>query len=257
MFLAPLLLAFPAPAPLADARAEVRKQFVELAGKQDREGCAKLWREHPDLVLTSIDADLEGSLKVREKTKPGEAPDEAKIHTLHERALWGAQVAFEALGQPIFRDYAAAFVGWNEDERTRFRAGQAAYGKAMQALQQGDAQAALAAGQECLQITGSLGDWWGSAMGCSAIASAQRSLGNHEKALESAAFARVLDHDLGLVSDEYEMLVLMTDECIALGRAPRARACIERGLEFAKRLGDAEGEKRLLSAREKLDAQAK
>lgn len=251
MFLAALLLSLPASTSALDARADVRKQFVEIADKKDHDACVALWRAHPDLILSTIDADLEGSLKLREKSTE---PDLAKIKALQERALWGAEIAFEAGGQPIFRDYAASFVGWNEDERKRFRSGQAAYGKAMKALQEKEAQKALEAGLECLQLTGPLGDWWGSAMGCDAIAAAQAALGNHEKALESAAFARVLYHDLGLVGDEYQVLGLMVDECLALGRTPRARATLDRAIELAKKLGDDEGGKRLAERLAQLDA---
>jgi hypothetical protein len=83
-------------------------------------------------------------------------------------------------------------------------------------------------------------------MGCQAIAAAQKELKNHEKALESAAFARIIYHDLGLASDEYEVLQLMIEECRALRRWPRARASVDSALELARRLKDAEGEKRLV-----------
>ncbi|MDZ4774165.1 MAG: hypothetical protein SGI72_13630 [Planctomycetota bacterium] len=251
MILAPILLALTtAIAQPADAK-EVRKEFVECAAKQDRAACVALWRAHPNSVLGTIDADLEGSLTVREKSKE---PDLKKIAEMEARAVWGAEVAFEATGHPIFRDYAASFIGWNDDERKRFRSGQAAFGKAMKALEAKDAPAALAAGTECLQLTGPLGDWWGSAMGCQAIALAQKELGNHEKALESAAFARVLYHDLGLVADEYEVVVLMADECQALKRIPRAKASLVRAIELATRLKDDDGLKRLTDTLAQLDA---
>ncbi len=248
MFLAPLLLAL-APEPAAEPK-EVRKQFVQLATAKDHDGCLALWRANPTLVLGTIDADLEGSMKVREKSGD---PDLKKIEEMQSRALWGAEIAFEATGHPILRDYASSFVGWNEDERKRFRAGQAAFGKAMKALEEKDAQSALTAGTECLQLTGPLGDWWGSAMGCQAIALAQKELKNHEKALESAAFARIIYHDLGLATDEYDVLQLMIDECQALRRRPRARASVDRALELAKLLKDDEGLKRLAALRTELE----
>jgi hypothetical protein len=243
MLLAPLLLAFTQPvvAPSENPK-DVRKQFIELAAKKDHDGCLALWRANPSHVLGTIDADLEGSLKAREKSAE---PDLKKIEEMQARAMWGAEIAFEASGHPILRDYAASFVGWNADDQKSFRAGQAAFGKAMKALDAKDAAAALAAGTQCLQLAAPLGDWWGSAMGYQAIAAAQKVAGNHEKALEAAAFARLLYHDLGLVSDEYEALGMMIDASKSLGRLPRARASLDRALELAKQLKDADGEKRL------------
>lgn len=252
MFFAPLLLAL-APEPVAEPK-EVRKQFIELAAAKDRAGCVALWRAHPGLVLSTIDADLEGSLKVREKSAE---PDLKKIAELHERALWGAEIAFEASGHPILRDYASSFVGWNAAEQKSFRAGQAAFGKAMKSLDAKDGASALAAGTECLQLAAPLGDWWGSAMGYQAIAAAHKVLGNHEKALEAAAFARLLYHDLGLASDEYEVLGTMIEACRALGRMPRARASIDRALDLAKQLKDDEGVKKLSETRAALDTPKK
>lgn len=257
MFLATLLLALSGPAvaaPAPDIRSDTRKQFVEIAGKKDHDACLALWRAHPELVLTTIDADLEGSLKLREKSPE---PDLAKIAAMHERALWGAEIAFEASGHPIFRDYAASFVGWNAEEQKRFRAGQAAYGRALKALEEKKHADALAAATECMQLAAPLGDWWGAAMGCDAIATAQVHLGNHEKALEAAAFARVLYHDLVLPTDEYQALQTMITSCHALGRTARERASIDRALELAKQLKDEPGEKRLLEARAALETPKK
>jgi hypothetical protein len=249
MFLAPLLLAL-APEPVAEPK-EVRKQFIQFAAAKDHDGCLALWKANPALVLPTIDADLEGSLKVRETSKE---PDLKKIEELHARALWGAEIAVEATGHPILFDYASSFVGWNESERKSFRAGQKAYKTAMDALAEKDVEAALGAAMECLKLTGPLGDWWGSAMGCSAIAAAQQELKNHEKALESAAFARIIYHDLGLAGDEYQILGLMIDECRALRRWPRARASIDRAIELATALKDDAGLQKYKSLRTELES---
>lgn len=247
MFLVPLLLSL-AVEPAAEPK-EVRKQFVQLATAKDHDGCLALWRANPTLVLGTIDADLEGSLKARESAKE---PDLKKIEEMQTRALWGAEIAFEATGHPILRDYASSFVGWSEEERKSFRAGQAAYGKAMTALEEKDIEAALGAGLECLKFAGPLGDWWGTAMGWQAVAAAQKELKNHEKALESAALARLIYHDLGLAGDEYEMLGVMIGECQALRRWSRARASADRALELAKQLKDEDGVKRYTALREEL-----
>lgn len=239
-------------APLAPDK-DVRAQFVELAKKVDHDAVLALWRAHPGDVLGTIDADLEGSLKVREKAEP----DLEKVAALHARALWGAEIAFEASGHPLILDYASAFVGWDEAQRKRFREGQAAFRRSTKALQDKDAQAALAAGMECLERSGPLGDWWGSAMGCDAIAAAQKALGAHEKALESAAFARTIYHDLGLEADEYSALNTMIELCTTLARPARGKATCDRALELAHKLGDADGERRLTAARAAFEAAPK
>jgi len=243
MLLTPLLLtlgSLVAPAP-ADTR-EVRKQFVELAGKQDRAGVQALWRAHPTAVLPAIDADLEGSLRLREKSADA---DPAAITALQQRALWGATAAVEGGTHPLLLDYASAFVGWNEAEQKRFREGQKLVGASGEALAKGDAQAALEAAQQALQRTGPLGDWWGSQMACDAIAAAEARLGHHEKALESASFARVLARDLGLAGDEYGALRKMVESARALGRTQRARAACDAALPLARQLGDEAGLKEL------------
>jgi hypothetical protein len=232
----------------------VRKQFVDLAGKKDHDGCLALWKAHPGDVLGTIDADLEGSLRVREKAG---SPDLAKIADMHARALWGAAIAYEASGHPMIQDYASSFVGWDEAQRKSFRGGQAAFGKAMDALKKNDAKAALAAGNDCLQRAAPLGDWWGTAMGYHAIAVSQQALGENEKALEAASQERTIYHDLGLAGDEYSATLLMVDLCESLDRPARGKIACERALEMAKRLGDADGEKQLATKRDAFDAKLK
>lgn len=257
MFLAALLLAA-APAFVLAAPAvpgSVHEQFIELASKQDHDAVLALWRAHPGEVLGTIDADLEGSLRLREKAaEKGTEPDLKVITAMQLRALWGARIAVEASGHPLIVDYVSSFVGWNAEQQKQFRSGQKAYARSAKALAGGDAKAALEAGIECLQLTGPLGDWWGSAMGCDAIAAAQAALGNHEKALESAAFGRTICHDLGLLGDEYGALKRMIAACSALGRLPRARTACDSALALAKQLGDEAGIKELTETRAALDA---
>ncbi|MBL8858963.1 MAG: hypothetical protein JNL28_10690 [Planctomycetes bacterium] len=251
MFLTALLVTIaPAVTPMTDAKT-VRQQFVELAGKQDRAACLALWRANPSAVLGTIDADLEGSLKVREKSA---YPDLRKITEMLDRAMWGAEIAAEAGGHPMILDYASSFVGWNDAERKQFRAGQAAFGRAQKALDAKAADQALAAGNECLQLARPLGDWWGTAMGFDAIAAAQAALGAHDKALEAASVARTIYHDLGLQGDEYIALQTMTTMCQKLGRTARAKVACDAALVLAKKFKDDDGQKRLEQTRVELDA---
>lgn len=218
---------------VADTAKEVRARFVDLAGKKDEAGVLALWKENPALVLPTIDADLEGSLRVREKAKDKE-PDLAKITEMHERALFGARVAFRASGDPMILDYASSFVGWDADQRTSFRAGQAASGRASQALEAGDAAAALKAGTECLERALALGDWWGAAMGYDAVYTAHRALGDEAKALEVASLAASVHHSLGFAEDELRAAVTMAELCKSLRRPARGRAACERALAIAR-----------------------
>lgn len=222
-----------APVPFIQGGKEVRAKFVEFAGKKDHDGLLALWRANPGAVLGTIDADLEGSLKVREKAKDKE-PDMAKIAEMHARALWGARIAFEASGDPMILDYASSFVGWNAAQRKQFREGQAASGRAGQALGKKDGAAALAAGTECLEKAMTLGDWWGSAMGLDGICAAQRVLGQNEKALEAAAQAAAIYHSLGLAGDELGASMAMAELCQTLDRPARAQVACDRALALAK-----------------------
>ncbi|HZJ71960.1 MAG TPA: hypothetical protein VFF36_13595, partial [Planctomycetota bacterium] len=81
-----LVLAGASAAPPQDAEAEVVAGYRKLADAQDEAGLAKLWAAHPELVLTTIDEDLEGSLALREKS---ETPDETRIAQMHARAIFG------------------------------------------------------------------------------------------------------------------------------------------------------------------------
>lgn len=243
MILTALLLAFapalPSPAPL-DLKA-VRARFEELAEKQDRAGCVALWKENPGLVLPAIDRDLEGALKIVES----KSPDAAKVAKLHERASWGAACAVEASGHPILGDYVASFVGWDAAQQASFRAGQAAFSKAMGALQKKDGEGALAAARECAERAMLLGDHWGTAMGWGAEGEALRLLGRQEEALAAFSRARLVNHDLALDGDEYQTARSLAEVAHALGRAARAKEAATRALVLAKKLGDAEGAKAL------------
>ena len=229
------------PAAPADMK-EVRKQFVELAAKKDSDALVALWKANPGIVLPVIDADLEGSLKDMEK---GEAPDSAKVKEKQQRALFGAECAVLATGHPILGDYAASFVGWNAEQKRQFRDGQKVYGASGAALAKGDKAAALAKGKECVERASALGDWWGTAMGYDAVGRAAQALGGLDDALTALSQARLINHDLGLMGDEYEELGLMADLCIASERWPRAQACLREALLLAPKVGKAEDSKAL------------
>lgn len=244
MLILPLLLSIaPAltPSPAADKK-DVRKQFVELAGKKDKDALVALWKANPGAVLQVIDADLESSLKDMEK---GEAADSAKVKEKQQRALFGAECAVIATGHPILMDYASSFVGWNADQKRQFRDGQRVYGASGEALAKGDKAAALAKGKECIERASALGDWWGTAMGYDAVGKAAQALGGIDDAITALTQARLINHDLGLQGDEYQELALLTDLCIAAERWPRALAFARDGQALAKALGDAEGGKAL------------
>jgi hypothetical protein len=233
---------------------DVRMTFVDLASKKDHDGCLALWKANADAVLPTIDADLEGSMKAREKSKE---PNMNAILDMQHRALWGAQIAFEASGDPMILDYASAFVGWNEEQRKSFREGQAAYHNATNALKGGDAKAALVAGQQCLDLASPLGDWWGTAMGYDAIAACQKSLGALDKALEAASRARAIYHSLGLAGDEYQAVTMVADICVTTKRIARGKAACQIGIGLAKKLGDADGEKALMAQQMELNKLAR
>jgi hypothetical protein len=243
--LLPLLLALAVSAP-ADKK-DVRKQFVELAAKQDKDALVALWKANPGVVLPVIDNDLEGSLKDMEK---GEAVDSPKVKEKQQRALFGAQCAELATGHPILCDYASSFVGWNAEQKRQFRDGQKVYHASSDALAKGDKPAALSKAKECIERASALGDWWGTAMGYDAVGRAAQALGGLDDALTALTQARLLNHDLGLLDDEAEELGLIVDLCCATERWPRALAAVHDAQALAKVRGD-DAAGKALEAKEK------
>ncbi|MBK7641609.1 MAG: hypothetical protein IPJ19_00940 [Planctomycetes bacterium] len=232
-------------APSLPARAdfkEVRKQYVELAGKHDKDAVVALWKANPGMVLPAIDADLEGSLREQEKGNP---PNMEKVKEQHTRALFGAECATIATGHPILLDYASSFVGWNAEQKRQFRDGQKVCGASGAALKKGDNAGALAKGKECVERASALGDWWGTAMGYDAVGRAAQALGGMDDAITALSQARLLNHDLGLSGDEYEELGLLADLSIAGERWQRALVFVHDAQALAKALGDADGAKAL------------
>lgn len=240
--LVPLLVPTSPAAPAADVRA----RYVELVQKDDAAACQELWRKERGAILPTIDADLEGSLKVREDAKGRALTDdeERKIAEMHRRALWGANQA-AAVGHPFVLDYAASFVGWDEEQRSNFRAGQRAYSEARGALKKGDHAAALTTAKRCRELAAPLGDWWGAQMGWEAEARALEAAGNKEEALAAWSRVRMVATTIALVGDEYEATTKVAQLAADLGRVERARAAVQAAIALATALGDEEGKQAL------------
>ena len=254
MFLTSLLLSV-APAPVhvqQDTRREqVTAEYHELATAEDAEGLAALWKDNVGLVLQTIDADLEGSLALWENAK--ESPPTEEIAALQARALFAARVASRALGEPIFMDYASSFVGWNNDQKAAFRAGQAVFGRAMQELKDKNHEVALMAGRETVERASALGDWWGAAMGYGAEAAAAREMGLFEDSLRAYGMARQINHALGLEYSEYRNLQGMLAVARADDRFRRAHAIAEDLIEFAEAFKEAPVLKQTLTAKVEIE----
>jgi len=230
--------------------------YRELHAAGDQDGLVTFWRENPGRVLYTIDADLEGSLALWEAGRDGESGEvsldeatSAAIALHHERALFGARAAVEAFDRPIFLDYTASFVSWGAAEKLDFRAGQAAFGEAMQAMGAGDLEAAVAAGERCTALAEPLGDWWGTSMGLGISGAAKLQLEDPAGALTDLSKARLLDQALGLVGSERRSLEGMLDACEALGRTARAIACCEALIAMTEGPPQAEFEERLAKLR--------
>jgi len=213
--------------------------YHEACVAGDREALAELWRAEPGRILPTFDADLEAGLATWEESP--DDPDTAAIAALYDRALWAAEVASDVTGHPIFADYASSFVGWDTDQKRRFRKGQQAYGRAMGALRESRLDEALAAGRECKELALPLGDWWGSAMGYTAEAMALARLERWDEALVAAGQGRNLYRDLGLRGSEYQNARILADGAFALGRTIRARNAFRVALAMAEELGDEQG----------------
>lgn len=234
----PSITASAAPS-LAVQEVDVRAKFVELHAKNDAAGCEKLFREHAGEVLGTIDADLEGSLATWEKNP--DAPDAKAIAEQQVRALWGAKLATKVSGDPIFTDYTSAFIGWTPEQRRQFRAGQAAFGRARKALKANEHDSAAQAARECVELAAPLGDWWGQAMGLSALGQVLAAQKRPAEAVTALSQATLIYRQLQLVGDEYNTLRTLAGALRASGSPRRAHAALERASELAQRLGDERG----------------
>lgn len=230
-----------------DPRAEVKQQYEALCATRDAEALGELWEANRALILQTIDADLEGSLALWEQAP--ESPDQEKIAALHERALFGAEVASGVTGNPIFADYASSFIGWDASQKRSFRTGQALYRAALEAIEGEEWDLAHMKAMECRERALPLGDWWGTAMGYSAEGRALRGGGHLEEALVAHSLARLVYHDLGLFWNEYQDLRAMTALLRALERPARALIASTAALPMARALNDEAGELELLQTR--------
>lgn len=239
-------------APLVRTSAEdLAQSYATACEARDADALAKLWKANPMSILPTFDADLELSLRTWEASP--DSPDSEAIEELQARAQWAAKVASEVSGRPIFADYAASFVGWNADEKANFRAGQKAYGQAMRALQEGQAEQALEAARECTGLAMPLGDWWGSAMGLGAESQALLGLERHPEALLAASRARLLNQQLGLGGAELSCLGVMVQAAMKLERNERALVAARDAELLAKQLGAEEAMDYFAKARVELE----
>jgi tetratricopeptide (TPR) repeat protein len=244
-----------APAFWPGSEEDVGLRFAELAAAGDREGTLELFRAHPGETLPAIDRYLEGPLSmIEEAAAAGGEVDAAEIADLHAVAVFGASCADEAFGTGIFSDYAAGFAGQTPAQQRDFRAGQAAFAEAMKALKDGRHADALERGRACVALAQPLGDWWGTAMGLTAVGKAERALGNVAGAAAALGLAAQLDHDLRLRGAEYANLRDLAAVLSDSGSARRALEAAGRALALARELGDSKGEAELEALRAQLGA---
>ncbi|MBM3987327.1 MAG: hypothetical protein FJ294_05155 [Planctomycetes bacterium] len=227
------------PSAIVQQAPSVRERFVALHAEADAEGCKTLWKKNPQEILYAIDEDLEAALATWEKSP--QKPDGATIASLHARALWGARLASEELAAPIFLDYASAFASQDDDQKKQFRAGQKAHGEARAAIKAGDWEKAIAKARECIGHAAPLGDWWGHAMGLSALGTACSGGGKLADAIAPLGEAALIYRNLRLPGDEYVALRRLATVLVETGAKPRAKSVLERALELGSMLGDDKG----------------
>lgn len=256
-----LLAATPAPhaastprglqdAPAPDRRVVVRDRYRALAEARDEAGLVDLWRTHEDLILVTIDADLEAGLAVWEEAP--EDPDQERIDALHGRALFGARAASRATGRAIFHDYAASFAGWDAEQRAALRIEQRIYQRALGELTKPEIDPSGAesiVAREVWERALVLGDWWGVAMGFEVEGRAHLRGGRHKDALVAFSQARLYFDQLGLVDSELEVLRHLVRLTEALGTWERSRALAADALALARARGRTEHLRELLQGR--------
>lgn len=250
--LLPIVLALSSALPPQDPSpfAALRQRFERAYDARDAAACTALWKEAGELVLPLIDADLEGSLKLVETSA---APDLARLKTMRARAQWGAGLAGELSGSPLFADYAAAFAGWTAEQTASFRGGQKACRESGALLAKGDARAALDQAESCALLASNLGDWWGLAMGQAARGRALQALARLSEAIDAWSQARWIEHGLGLRSDELDAVRHVADLCWAQDRNGRALVAARQGVALARELRDPDALAALLDREAQLE----
>ena len=78
-------------------------------------------------------------------------------------------------------------------------------------------------------------------MGTSARGQALRALGRNGEAIAALGAACLLYHDLRLRSAEYANVRALAELLAETGRGARAKVAVERALQLARELGDAQG----------------
>ena len=216
---------------------QVKTKFEQLAAQEKAQPeMVQLWQKHPFQTLSTIDSYLEGSLKLVESS---ETPDQAAIKQMHTTAIRGAAAADRAFGTIIFSEYTSAFAGWNGAQQKQFRAGQKAFRDAQAALKTGQFETALSAGQSCVDKATPLGDWWGMAMGYSAVGQANKALGKNEASLTAYTQSRSINHQLRLGRAELASTLAMVELLQQMNQPTRARVTCQQGIALAEQLGDA------------------
>src|SRR6185369_5464187 len=161
-----------------------------------------------DATLPTIDEYLEGSLSlIEDAAKKNAKVDDAKIQEMHATAIFGARAADVAFDTTIFADYASSYAGFTPEQQKSFRRGQAAHHESSAALKSKKFDVALARAMECRDLAQPLGDWWGTAMGLSAMGAAYEGLGKKEEALGAHSQAALIYGTLRLGGNAYRDMV--------------------------------------------------
>ncbi|HEV8113037.1 MAG TPA: hypothetical protein VGR31_09700 [Planctomycetota bacterium] len=229
----PLLLALLLLHPGQDAAVSTR--FRALFDKNDREGCAALWREKPALALATIEEQLDLATGLRAKVKGG---DTTEIVAHERRASWGAAIARDALDAPLIADLAAARIGWTERERGFSNDQHAIHERAKAFLEKGENRQGLEAAQEAAVRALELGDWHAAAIAYETWATGEQALSSFDDALVAWNQARVLYRELRLADREIVCLRGALDVCFASERASRGREIASQAAVAAKAMGD-------------------
>ena len=216
--------------------------FEDLVAKKAGNEIVELWKNSPFDTLPTIDSYLEGSLKLVETSG---TPDQKAIDAMHATAMAGAIAADEAFGSVVFSEYASSFIGWNREQQKQFRLGQKAFANAGAAIKAERFKAALAAGQDCVAKAQPLGDWWGTAMGYSAIGAAHKGLGDSEKALTAFTSSRAIYHDLRLGNAELNCALEMAALLKQTGTTARGKVTCQQGIALAEKLGNSAAKAKL------------
>jgi len=232
--------------PAEPAREDPAAELRKLCAKDDRDGCAALWRARPASAFPAIVAELDAALALREG---GRAEDAEGASAREASALWGARVAQEVLAAPLLADLAAARAGWTETDRRLFHEERAVHQKAMAWIEKGENRFGLEAALETTTRAIALGDWQGAAMGYQATAIAHQALSSFDDALTAWTQARRTYRDLALPAEELACQRAVVDMCYATERFSRGREAADQAAALARSLGDKKSEAALLERR--------